>query len=102
MSDYTPKPGRGNAFKNTEPDAKAAYSGTLTLPDGTVCFLDIYAATDRETGEKRKDKNGNPWLNVSIKPKSGSPGEPSQQREPQGGRPSDDFTSDTLDDTIPF
>lgn len=32
----------------------------------------------------------------------GSPGEPSQQSEPQGGRPSEDFTSDTLDDRIPF
>jgi single-strand DNA-binding protein len=34
--------------------------------------------------------------------KGGSAGEPSQQREPQGGRPSEDFTSDDLDDTIPF
>ncbi len=69
MSDYTPKPGRGSAFKNTEADARAAYSGTVALPDGTLCFLDIYPATDRETGERRTDKNGNPWLNVSIKPK---------------------------------
>lgn len=34
--------------------------------------------------------------------KGGSAGEPSQQREPQGGRPSEDFSSGTLDDDIPF
>lgn len=101
MADYTPQPGRGNVFRGEE-GKPAAWSGKVCLPDGTMAFIDLYKATDRETGELRKDRNGDPWYNVKIKAMTGSPGDPGQQREPQGGRPAEDFSSDTLDDDIPF
>lgn len=103
MSDYQPQPGRGNVFKG-DPDKPAAWSGKVCLPDGTMAFIDLYKATDRETGELRKDRNGDPWYNVSIKAmqkQGGSPGEPSQQQEPQSGRGDPDF-GDDLNDSIPF
>jgi single-strand DNA-binding protein len=34
--------------------------------------------------------------------RGGSSGDPDQQREPQGGRPAEGYSGDTLDDDIPF
>ena len=95
MSDYQPQPGRGNVFKG-DPDKPAAWSGKVCLPDGTMAFIDLYKATDRETGELRKDRNGDPWYNVKIKEMTGGrigtgPG------ADQASAPQDD-----LDDDIPF
>ena len=71
MADYTPQPGRGNVFRGEE-GKPAAWSGKVCLPDGTMAFIDLYKATDRETGELRKDRNGDPWYNVKIKPMDGA------------------------------
>lgn len=71
MADYTPQPGRGNVFRASD-DKPAAWSGKVCLPDGTMAFIDLYKATDRETGELRKDRNGDPWYNVKIKPMDGA------------------------------
>ena len=96
MSDYQPQPGRGNVFKG-DPDKPAAWSGKVCLPDGTMAFIDLYKATDRETGELRKDRNGDPWYNVKIKAMDGArigTGPGSDQSAPQ---------PDSFDDSdIPF
>jgi len=100
MSDYTPQPGRGSVFKNTEADAKASYSGKICLPDGTMAFCDLYLATDRETGARRTDKHGNPWLNIRIKPMTGGTGGGGYS-EPNPDQ-SNGFQNADLDDDIPF
>lgn len=67
MAEFEHKPGRGTIWRNTEDDAKAAWSGKVKLPSGQMAFLDLYPATDRETGELKKDRNDQPFYNVSIK-----------------------------------
>ena len=96
MSDYTPAPGRGTIFKSDE-GKPSAYSGKVALPDGTVCYLDLYKATDRESGSLKRDRDGNPYYNVTLKPLvrqgAGSTYEPHSQRDPE---------PPLEDDEIPF
>jgi hypothetical protein len=66
MTEYTHKPGNGSLFAGDK-DKPAAWSGKVCLPDGTMAFIDLYRATDRETGALRKDKNGMGWYNVRVK-----------------------------------
>lgn len=85
MSDYTPQPGRGTIFKSDE-GKPSAYAGKVTLPDGTVCYLDLYKATDRESGSLKRDRDGNPYYNVTLKPMQarndgGAPAQRGQQSQ---------------------
>jgi hypothetical protein len=77
------KPGSGTVFRETDKAKPAAWTGQGKLPDGTECWINLYPATVRDTGELRKDKNGNPFYNVQLKPKSGA--------EPARSDPDDDL-----------
>ena len=101
MSDYTPQPGRGTIFKSAE-DRPSAYSGKVTLPDGSVCYLDLYKATDRESGSLKRDRDGNPYYNVTIKPMQarGGGGSHVDGQGPRGRPVQDDDPFDS--DSIPF
>jgi hypothetical protein len=96
MTDYTPAPGRGTIFKSDE-GKPSAYNGKVTLPDGTVCYLDLYKATDRESGSLKRDRDGNPYYNVTLKPMQarGDGGAPASRAQ-QAPNAAD------LDDNIPF
>lgn len=93
MAEYTHKPGSGSLFAGDK-DKPAAWSGKVCLPDGTMAFIDLYRATDRESGEPRKDRNGMGWYNVRIKPMTGGQSAPTGEPE--------SFSSNTLDDDLPF
>lgn len=92
-NDYQHKPGNGSLFAGDK-DKPAAWSGKVCLPDGTMAFIDLYRATDRDTGEPRKDKNGMGWYNVRIKPMQSQGGEAPRQN--------DKFSTADLDDDLPF
>jgi hypothetical protein len=96
MSEYTPQPGRGTIFKSDE-GKPSAYSGKVTLPDGSVCYLDLYKATDRESGALKRDRDGNPYYNVTLKP---------MQARNDGGAPApraqQSYNAADLDDDLPF
>ena len=100
MSDYTPQPGRGTIFKSAE-DRPSAYSGKVTLPDGSVCYLDLYKATDRESGSLKRDRDGNPYYNVTLKPLQARGGGGSQDSAP-APRAKENFNTADLDDDLPF
>ena len=102
MSDYTPQPGRGTIFKSAE-DRPSAYSGKVTLPDGSVCYLDLYKATDRESGSLKRDRDGNPYYNVTIKPLQARGGGGSQDSAPAPRAKENFNTDDPFDsDEVPF
>lgn len=71
MSDYVPNPGRGTLFRQPE-DKPAVWSGKIALPDGTLAFFDLFKATDRDSGELKRDREGQPYYNVRIKPLTGA------------------------------
>lgn len=55
---YEMKPGEGSAFLNEKKeDWHADFRGKVVLPDGKVCYLDVYKKTDR---------NGNPFVRMKI------------------------------------
>ena len=93
MTEYTHKPGNGSLFA-CDKDKPSAWSGKVCLPDGTMAFIDLYRATDRETGALRKDRNGMGWYNVRIKPMQGG-GQATQA-------PRSDGASDFDDSDVPF
>ena len=97
---YEHNPGKGSVFKNTDREKPHAYGGSIKLPDGTDCWINLYAATDRETNELRKDKDGNPFYNVGlkVKPEQGGGG----YREAEPSRNDDRPQNDDMDDAIPF
>jgi hypothetical protein len=67
MSNFEHKDGRGTVWRNTEQNAKAAWSGKVKTPDGKLCFIDLYPARDRDTNELKTDQNGQPYYQVSLK-----------------------------------
>lgn len=101
MGKFEHKPGTATVFKETDPSRPSAYTGSGKLPDGTDVWVNLYHATDKTTGELKRDKDGNPFYNVGIKPKvqqqsygSGQGRTPPQTKE--------SFYSDDLEDSIPF
>jgi hypothetical protein len=62
---YEQKDGSGSLFPNTkkEQDTHADYKGDVKI-DGVGYWIN---------GWKKKDKNGNPYLSLSIKPKQPKP-----------------------------
>ena len=102
-TEFRHQPGRGTIWREPA-DKPSAWSGTVTLPDGSQAWLNLYQATDRDTGELRKDKDGQPFYNVTIKPKQvqASPsggGDPYQDRSKvEPGK----FDPDMDGDAIPF
>jgi hypothetical protein len=97
MTEYTHKPGNGSLFAGDK-DKPAAWSGKVCLPDGTMAFIDLYRATDRETGALRKDKNGMGWYNVRIKPMQSQGGGGSVD----SGQGKSSYDADIDGDSIPF
>jgi hypothetical protein len=81
MSDYIPNPGRGTIFKQ-EDDKPAAYAGKVALPDGSLAFLDLFPATDKDTGRLKADRNGKPYYNIRLKPIGGGPSQRAQDSAP--------------------
>lgn len=83
---FEQKPGTGALFQNNrkEQDSHPDYTGNGLTPDGVAFDL---------AGWKKKDKNGNTFLSLSIKP-------PRERQEEQRSAPKpqtdDDFSS------IPF
>lgn len=88
MADYIPNPGRGTLFKQPD-DKPAAWSGKIALPDGTLAYLDLYKATDRDTEKLKRDRDGNPYYNIRIKPI-------------EGPRADQSAPAQDLDDDLPF
>jgi len=99
-TEFRHQPGRGTIWREPA-DKPSAWSGTVTLPDGSQAWLNLYQATDRDTGALRKDKDGQPFYNVTIKPKQ-------QTHQSGGGDPYQDRSKvepavdADMDDAIPF
>ena len=69
---WEPKPMTGSMFKSRSTHPKApVMSGDLYLQDGTKLRVSAWWATDRETGAKRKDRDGHPWLNLKLEEDDG-------------------------------
>lgn len=101
-TEFRHQPGRGTIWREPA-DKPSAWSGTVTLPDSSQAWLNLYQATDKETGQLRKDKDGQPFYNVTIKPKqvqSQSGGGQYQDRNATNP-PATDADVD-MDDEIPF
>jgi len=100
MSTFEHKPGKGTVFKNTDPDRPHSYGGSIKLPDGTDCWVNLYIATDRDSGERKTDRDGNPYYNVGLKVKPDQGEQPRARLDdvPGGTTPS----NDDLDSEIPF
>lgn len=98
---YEPKPGDLSLFPASDEDKDRAgkelvLTGKGLDLSGQECFISVYRATTRE-GQPVQTKDGKQVYNVRLKARTGgSAGEPSQQRERE------DFSSDTIDDDIPF
>jgi len=75
---YETKPMTGMIFVNNTTNPKAPQlKGYIVLDDTEKRYqLSIWKVTDRETGQPRKDKNGNPMLSIKVeeeKPRDESP-----------------------------
>tara|TARA_R100000734_G_C3309042_1_gene99696 strand:+ start:84 stop:383 length:300 start_codon:yes stop_codon:yes gene_type:complete len=95
---YEHNNGSGTLFKNSykeEGDNKPNYKGDFKTPSGELLSISGWIATDKETGEMRKDKNGNPFINLTIELPYVKPQpkveEPPKQEEPP-----------KVDDDLPF
>lgn len=102
MSNFEHKPGSGTVFRETDPNRPSAYTGSGKTPDGTDVWINLYPATDRQTGELKRDKEGNPFYNVGIKPKQprGGGGYQGEGQEPNPRRHVNDDPG--FADDIPF
>lgn len=102
MTDYKTEfrhqPGRGTIWREPA-DKPSAWSGTVTLPDGSQAWLNLYQATDKDTGALRKDKDGQPFYNVTIKPKQAQSGGGEYQDRSKAEPAADPFDDG---DSIPF
>ena len=106
---YEIKPGQGTVWKS-EPGKPSVYSGKGKDPSGADVWIDLYVVTDKETGQPRQDKNGNPFFNVRLKYRDGAGGGNSGQGSQGidldlGGamKPMETHKLDDLDgDEIPF
>lgn len=83
----------GNVFKNNEGKGKAVLQGTINI-DGTEYFVDLFPATDRDTGEPKLTRDGQKFYNVRLKVKGAAP-QASPKKVPT-------HVDDDLDDQIPF
>lgn len=68
MAKYEHNPGKGNLFLNTEKKSEEApdLKGSFKLPNGEDYDIALWYATDKETGEKRKDVNGKNFFTAKI------------------------------------
>lgn len=90
MSDkYEHNDGKGTLFKNANKqpgDNKPNYKGDFKTPSGELLSISGWVATDKSTGQIRKDRNGNAFINLSIELPYVAPQpkveEPPQQEEP--------------------
>lgn len=106
---YEIKPGQGTVWKS-EPGKPSVYSGKGKDPSGADVWIDLYVVTDKETGEPRQDKNGNPFFNVRLKQRDGAGGGYGGGQSSQGidldlggaTKPMATHSTDELDDEIPF
>ena len=74
-------PGQGSMFKRMSNHPKApAYSGPLKDLNGKEHDIAIWWAKN-DAGEVKKDKNGNPWLQVSLSEQRVRDDRPQQQKE---------------------
>jgi hypothetical protein len=81
---YEMKPGEGSAFLNEKKeDWHADFRGKVVLPDGKVCYLDVYKKTDR---------NGNPFVRMKI----------GKEVQGRGEAPPAKGTVNTMKDDIPW
>ncbi|MCU0348980.1 MAG: hypothetical protein MUC59_18720 [Saprospiraceae bacterium] len=87
---YEPKPGTGSAWPG-ERENSADWSGSILLPDGTPCFLDIWEKTSG---------NGNRFLSVRVKPKRQVVEQ--AQRQPSQREQRHAALSADPDDNLPF
>ena len=58
MAEYVAKPGTGSVFKNenkTE-DWHGDYTGTITLPDGAVHYVNVYNNVGKTSGKPYLDR----------------------------------------------
>jgi len=81
------KPGEGSAFINEKKeDWHADFRGKVVLPDGKVCYLDVYKKTDR---------NGNPFVRMKI-------GKEVSSRTESAPKVQDNGSVNTMRDDIPW
>ncbi len=88
---FVHKPGRGTLWKG-EADRPEAWTGTATLPNGDQVWVNLYPATERDSDQLRKDRDGNPYYQCTIKAKQAQDPVQSDYSAPAAD----------LDDTIPF
>lgn len=77
---FVHKPGRGTLWKG-EADRPEAWTGTATLPNGDQVWVNLYPARDRDTDELRKDRDGNPYYQCTIKAKQAQDPQPAPQND---------------------
>ena len=67
MSQYEDKPGEGTVWVTNSSNPRAPkLSGDVTQLDGKKVRVAMWYVTNRETDEKRRDKNGNPFFHVKL------------------------------------
>ena len=69
MEKYEHNDGKGNLFKNKDKqqgDNKPDYKGDFKTPSGELLEISGWIATDKNSGEMRKDKWGNAFINLKI------------------------------------
>jgi len=75
----------GVLFRNRSQNPRAPIMRGKVTIGGVEYKLSLWTATDRETGEKKADKNGDPYWTIKVEPDESAP---RQER--------------TSDDRIPF
>tara|TARA_Y100001938_G_C8030574_1_gene400406 strand:+ start:247 stop:546 length:300 start_codon:yes stop_codon:yes gene_type:complete len=99
MSDkYEHNNGKGTLFKNSnkqQGDNKPEYKGDFKTPSGELLTISGWVATDRNTGEMRKDRHGNAFINLSIEL-------PYEKPQPKVENPPTEEEPPKVDDDLPF
>jgi hypothetical protein len=91
---YEMKEGQGSLFKNQSDNPKAPTLKGNVMINGQKMDIAGWVATDMQTGQPRKDRNGNTWINITIS----EPYQPDDVK-PASGQKS---THDDFNDDIPW
>jgi len=81
MSDFERKPGSVTVFQTSKADMEAkpkrpVMTGELKTPNGETLSISLWWATEKDSGDKKLDKNNNHYLtgNIQVPQPSGTGG----------------------------